>query len=228
MIKIRKNVFETNSSSSHSLVYTVDSWTGETDKPEITEGISLFDFYGDDPENGILGICFGNYGWNGDPCSTFRTKLSYILTQIVGGYDFTIYRHGKKDIEVKNEKQWDKAINDYVLTNPEVIKVLECVKKHFPEIKGFKFYWYDINERWSIKFDYEHYKYRKNIKNDLEIPEMTDPFWKDYDYGGGSKYMIGFGNIDHQSVGLVNRAVSFLEKYLFDNNLWVVITNDNR
>lgn len=228
MIKIRKNVFETNSSSSHSLVYTVDSRTGETDKPETTEDINLFDFYGDDPENGILGVQFGEFGWNGDPCSTFRTKLSYILTQIVGGYNFTIFRHGKKDIDIKNQKQWDKVINEIVLTNPEVIKVLECVKKHCPEIKGFKFYWYDISNRWSIKFDYERYKSIKHIENDIEIPEMTDPFWKDYEYGDGSKHMIGLGYIDHQSTGLVHGSMSFLEKYLFDNNLWVVITNDNR
>lgn len=226
MINIRKNVFETNSSSSHSLVYTINEVGSDLkiNTPDIDYNVDLYNFYGDNPQKGILGICFGSYGWDGDPCSNFRTKLSYLLTQICHGYGFTYYADKNTEIKIKSQKDWDKVIDNYVMKDSNVLKVLDFIKEKCPNIKEFKFYWYNPEQTHRIEYDYEWYKREKCIENNFKIPNINSKFFKEYKY---SKYLIGFGGIDHQSIGTINSSID-LEKYLFDDNLWVIITNDNR
>lgn len=236
MIKIRQNIFETNSSSSHSLVYKVNSCTGELAESKLNHDIQLYDFYKDDPKNGILAIHFGDYGWVGDPCDDFRSKLSYLMTQTVHGFGMTYYGNqydesGKKieganEIKILTQDQWDDVIDNYVLKDPNVIRILDFIKEKCPNIKGFKFYWYNTEHDWDLEEDYKrYYDLDYNAKIDYKL---TDKFFHDYmsEYGG-EKYLIGFGGVDHQSAGLVY-GIDYLDKYLFDNNFKVIITNDNR
>lgn len=236
MINIRRSVFETNSSSSHSLAYAINSLTGEPREPEIDYDIDLYDFYGDNPEKGILAIHFGNYGWDGEPCDCFRKKLAYLMTQTVHGFGMTYYGNqydqnhkridGVEEIHITTQDQWDNVIEQYVLTDPNVIKILNVIKDKCPHIKGFKFYWYNTERDWDMRDDYRRY-YRLEYDDPIHY-ELTDTFFHDWDNDfSGREYLIGFGGVDHQSSGLVY-DIPYIEKYLFDNNLKVIITNDNR
>lgn len=238
MIKIRRNVFETNSSSTHSLAYLSGNILSEHTEEARDYEIELFKFYNDDPENGILAINFGDYGWSGDPCSDFRHKLSYLLTQIVGGYGLTYYGNcyddndneipGEKPIEIKTQKQWDEVIDKYVLTNPKITHILDFIKTKCPNIKGFKFYWYDVHRKWDLEDSYTSFKDYYDIKDDLKMPEF-DLSNKFYSNNYEDKFIIGLGYCDHQSCGLLSELTDQeLDKYLFDENVWVIITNDNR
>lgn len=66
MIKTRRNVFETNSSSMHSL--------------SIASGVDKSD---DSLEkNGVIFVELGQYGWGYDELNTTDEKLRYVLTHI--------------------------------------------------------------------------------------------------------------------------------------------------
>ena len=69
MKKIRNNVFETNSSSSHSIAYS------KKDRG--------WDFYLPVSEDGVLTIPFGEFGWSADLLKTPIEKLSYYITDNV-------------------------------------------------------------------------------------------------------------------------------------------------
>lgn len=68
--QIRSNIFETNSSSSHSLsCYSISSF-----KPEYINIDSFLD------ENGEIIITGGEYGWCGPNIKTCKDKINYLWT----------------------------------------------------------------------------------------------------------------------------------------------------
>ena len=68
MIKIRKGTFETNSSSTHSIVISDKDRGYSYDLPV--------------DENGILTLTFDEFGWGPDVLNTPYEKLTYLLTQM--------------------------------------------------------------------------------------------------------------------------------------------------
>lgn len=68
MIKIRRGTFETNSSSTHSIVISDKDRGYSYDLPV--------------DENGILTLTFGSFGWGPDVLNTPYEKLTYLLTQM--------------------------------------------------------------------------------------------------------------------------------------------------
>ena len=66
MIKIRRNVFETNSSSSHSIAYSKKDRGWNYNLPV--------------DEDGVLTIPFGKFGWSANLLKTPIEKLSYYIT----------------------------------------------------------------------------------------------------------------------------------------------------
>lgn len=222
MIQIRHSIFETNSSSTHALVYRASSRTAVVREPDKNYNVNLYGFYGDDEKNGILAVWFGTYNWDGDPCKHFRTKLAYLLTQAVSGWNFTYNdRVTDTEIKIKTQKDWDNVIENYVMKQPEIVRILDFIKEKCPNIKGFKFYWYNPQDDWELEHLYRDYKEEHNIKNKLKVPKFGDKFFEEhYDYA------IGFGEVDHQSWGYLS-GIEDLDTYLFDDNMWVIITNDN-
>ena len=120
---IRKGVFETNSSSSHSI-----SISGEDD------------YYFAEEEINELVITYGEYGWGYEVLSTINDKLSYIVTMIKEKYDEK-YLDWLKDLvkeylgaELKIEKlngfyekgyidhQSHNILDEYFLNNKEEFK----------------------------------------------------------------------------------------------------------
>jgi hypothetical protein len=185
MIQIRNNVFETNSSSSHCLVYKIhpgrekdvdvamderDEWN---DIHQNWAPIQLDDNYGDDVVKGVFNIWFGQYGWVGKPVKTSRAKLAYLMTQIVGGSDLCFYpnSHSEEPIEIKTQKDWNMVIKKYVETNPSVQKVLAIVKKICPKIKKFRFSWMNWDEGWSMIWNqYRNFYIESEFKSPLGTP----------------------------------------------------------
>ena len=70
---LRHAVFETNSSSCHSLALT---------KGENGELSKLYTDYQLD-ENGNLHFNAGEYGWGVDVLSDFQSKLDYVMTYVI-------------------------------------------------------------------------------------------------------------------------------------------------
>lgn len=65
MVKIRKGVFETNSSSTHSCVISTDCKSWDTIIPD---------------DDGSITINYGEYGWEYENYTGVRDKASYALT----------------------------------------------------------------------------------------------------------------------------------------------------
>lgn len=112
MINIRPSVFETNSSSSHSLVVSKRDRGYDYDLPV--------------DENGILTIPFGEFGWGPDILKTPIEKLSYLITDNS--------RHCYDD----DDKSWDELVKE-VLKNSRIQEILDTVKSHCPNIKKIVF-----------------------------------------------------------------------------------------
>lgn len=115
MKQIRRNVFETNSSSSHSLVITTDN--EHMTKEEINNEFHL-------RENGLLWLpesYLEFYRYPFDMLATFRGKLRYAIAASQGNLvdecreickkyidNFTDFEFNMKD------EQWSNEANDYV------------------------------------------------------------------------------------------------------------------
>ena len=112
MRKIRKHVFETNSSSMHSLVYSKEDRGYDYDLPV--------------DEFGVLTIPFGEFGWGPEILRTPLEKLSYYVTDH-SGYQYD-----------DDEKPWEYIVSD-VLSKPAIQAVIKLIKDKCPEVKDIKF-----------------------------------------------------------------------------------------
>lgn len=84
MFNIRRNVFETNSSSSHSI--SIKSNSGE-----LTPNYIYID------EDNIMHTEFGEFGWGYETYTDQSNKLSYVVTMmgaLSGTYDESLYEYG--------------------------------------------------------------------------------------------------------------------------------------
>ena len=112
MIKVRSSVFETNSSSSHSLVFS-----------KVNRGHS-YDLPVD--ENGVLTIPFGEFGWGPEVLKTPLEKLSYIVTDR-GGWQYD-----------DDEKPWEKILEE-LKENAKIQQIIKIVKRNDPAVKEVTF-----------------------------------------------------------------------------------------
>ena len=160
---IRSNIWETNSSSSHSVAVH-----GER---------SLTDYY-DKKGPEVLEVHLGEYGWSGDTCDTFLSKLEYALSMVLHTEypDFSHYDDFIVDQKVLED------LDGYRM-------IMDAIRKHF--------------NCESILI----------CRNNGYYP---------------------YGYIDHQSYEDYSSLQDFLddwnvdiERFLFDNGVYVLIDNDN-
>ena len=121
MFKIRNSVFETNSSSSHSLVFSKKD--RETKYPLKLEAPY------DDINEGLLCIRFGEFGWGFAILQDPRDKLNYLMTQIANDEISWDERH---------ELSWSE-IQEKLNQSASVKHIINVVKVHIPDIVGFKY-----------------------------------------------------------------------------------------
>ena len=145
MIQIRKNVFETNSSSTHSLVISKKERSYDYHLPV---------------DNGVLTIAFGEFGWGPDILSTPIEKLSYLVTDRSGLYDIPE--------ELKNES--DGAIYDYIMEESEAIRdIIEVVKSCCPEVEEVRF---ELGDSWNPFGYVDHQSQGTSYEDGLSIEEI--------------------------------------------------------
>ena len=146
MIQIRKNVFETNSSSTHSLV--------------ISKMERSYDYSLPVDDDGILTITFGEFGWGPDLLTTPIEKLSYLVTDRSGLYDIPE--------ELKNAD--NDAIYDFIMEESEAVKdIVEVVKSCCPDVKEVRF---ELCDSWNPFGYVDHQSHGTSYGVDLSIEDL--------------------------------------------------------
>ena len=237
MIQIRSNIFETNSSSTHCLVY-------RSKEPSKIDRDKIPDFYLN--KDGTWDIHFGQYHWTREtPIRNYHEKLNYLMThiahEVLSGHKDPSYKLSRHDsdfcdeylfnnYEDKNAQQrWNDACK--ILDESDLVKEIKSLlTKHCEgEFKGFNYCWWDDDKisSWDIE---GFFKNQPNIIN--------HPFWHKYNFEDeyGFKHTEGveafskFGAIDHQSMenGIYDliKEIGF-ETYLFSSDIMVIIDHDN-
>ena len=113
MITIRKNIFETNSSSSHSLVISTKDRGWDYELPV--------------DENGVLTIQFGEFGWGPAVLRDPMSKLSYWVTD-----------HAPRWVDDNEDATWDEIVND-LKHNKEFKELEKTIKRVCPQVKEVKY-----------------------------------------------------------------------------------------
>lgn len=129
MLKVRNSIFETNSSSSHALVYSQAN-------PNRVE-------YKLETDNGVLTIHFRDYGWNGpssfygfgtdDILASSNDKLDYVATKLC--------RHLNWENDDKGyitHKDAEQMISNGIV-DEELDDLLNKIKDLCPEVKEINF-----------------------------------------------------------------------------------------
>ena len=107
MKKIRRYIFETNSSSSHSLAFSKKNRGYSYELPV--------------DEDGVLTIPFGEFGWGPDVLKTPIDKLSYYVTDnYMDGIDAD--KDWEDVVEELKEKDWVRELIDMIKTNCPYVK----------------------------------------------------------------------------------------------------------
>jgi hypothetical protein len=116
MKQIRKGVFETNSSSSHSLQYSKKDRGYDYNLPV--------------DKDGTLTLQFGEFGWGtgdaeDDLLKTSLQKISYFITDNCDLWD-------------RDYDSWDEFIKDFIKL-PKIAKLLEIIYYKCPQVNNIKF-----------------------------------------------------------------------------------------
>ena len=142
-ISIRRNVFETNSSSSHSL--------------SLCSGSDCENKYLCCDKNNVVITSPGEYGWNGPTLCSPDERLSYIITMVFEQYSDEPYltkKEGSRFLVYDVNK---------IMETPEFKEIEKCIVEN-TEYTGLKFDqdFYDPDyayiDHQSFSDDYESYK----------------------------------------------------------------------
>ena len=239
MIQIRKGVFETNSSSSHALVYR-SKHPSKIDKEKIP--------YYYLTKDGYIQVNFGQYHWTREtPIKNWHEKLNYLMTHLAqkilsnkadpnyirkeGDLSFAADYLWNTYEDKDAQKRWDDACK-ILDESPEVQELKELFKKYCDcEFKGFKYCWWDDElHDWDVE----------NIFDGRRKNTINHKFWHTYEWkdsktnwkhNEGYEHYSGFGSIDHETLEECNMLGKIFdigfETYLFSTDIMVIIDNDN-
>lgn len=115
MKKIRNNIFETNSSSTHTL-----SYCNSPSKKSIDLNTSLDSFL---DENGEITITGGNYGWEGEPVFSCLEKINYLWTL------YCDYYGENKNRSYDNKEDYDEPLKGFT----------QIIQRIYPNLKKINF-----------------------------------------------------------------------------------------
>lgn len=231
--QIRKSVWESNSSSMHSLVVTKKNSNVRMTQEEIRH-----EFYLDDPwykehhknnEEEIVKIDPWDNEFGRSPFNvlvTFEDKLAYAIAEYCGNnYSIESY--------IKGEKTFDEMFK------PLLIRLIGCDDvewdkwndEYFAIYSGGGEYFDEVEEVPYNKLIYVD----KDERKDLSEDDLVRGMYKNVDIDGrpieeGWFDVPKFGNIDHQSVGRLRGFLEennlSLEDYLVRKDITVIITGD--
>ena len=144
MLQIRKNVFETNSSSTHSLVISNKERSYDYNLPV---------------EDGVLTIPFGEFGWGPDILSTPIEKLSYLITDRIDLYDLP------EDI-----KDDEDAVQALIMESEPICEIVDAIKYACPEVKEVRF---EVGDSWHPFGYVDHQSCGTSREDGLSIEEIA-------------------------------------------------------
>lgn len=108
-LQTRHGVFETNSSSSHSI--SLD-YSPQYLIPDVELTV-----------DGNLEVTCGEFGWGYESYTDFYSKLAYLMTDIFKNYEYNADNGDNADIN-----------NDAAREDQNFIAVENCIKKHIPQV----------------------------------------------------------------------------------------------
>lgn len=224
-MQIRTGMFETNSSSMHSLLI-MKKHQVMTQK-EIREEYYLDEDWNKDRSNILqLGWNHDEYGRGFNVLTSFRDKLSYALASMCG----SCY-----------------SLKSYIRGGDTFYEVFEPLLKKLVGVDEVKLYWdsenfhvYSDSVTDDLEQDYTTYEevpYEDLIHNENWNKEghEDEDYYKEICRSGRKQEEIWlevpkFGSIDHQSVGLFQRFLEkyniTLEDYLIRKDIIVIIDGD--
>jgi hypothetical protein len=144
MLQIRKNVFETNSSSTHSLVISNKERAYNYNLPV---------------EAGVLTIPFGEFGWGPDILATPIEKLSYLVTDRIDIYDIPD--------EIKDD---DEAIQSLIMDSEPIREIIDAIKSCCSEVEEVCF---ELVDNWNPFGYVDHQSYGTSREDGLSIEEIV-------------------------------------------------------
>lgn len=139
---IRQDVFETNSSSCHSV-----SVRGK----EINNHYRIDD---------VMEVTLDEYGWSGDPCDDFKSKLEYALSMVLHT-EYPNFNHYDEDFEV------DQNILEQLVGYKTLLNAIRlhgsCEKIYINKTHGYYPYGYIDHQ------SYEHYNSLQEFLDDWNV-----------------------------------------------------------
>ena len=144
MLQIRKNVFETNSSSTHSLVISTKERSYDYSLPV---------------EDGVLTIPFGEFGWGPDILSTPIEKLSYLITDRIDLYDIP------EDI-----KDDEGAVQALIMESEPICEIVDAIKCCCAKVEEVRF---EIGDSWNPFGYVDHESCGTSHEDSLSIEEIA-------------------------------------------------------
>ena len=231
--QVRKGCFETNSSSMHSLIITKKNSNIRMTQEEIRDEFYLNeDWYKDRHKNDEKEVVkidpwdneFGRSPF--DVLVTFTDKLAYAVAEYCGNnYSIKSY--------LESEKVFDEMFR------PLLIRLIGCGDIEWDRWDDRPFEIYvgggdNLNEVEQVPYNKLIYV-DKNERKDLSEDDLVRGMYKNVDIDGRPIEeawfdVPKFGNIDHQSAGLLKRFLKdnnlSLEDYLVRKDIVVVIDGD--
>jgi hypothetical protein len=169
MKNIRSSVFETNSSSTHSISISKDSYG-------ILETIVPND-------NGIIILIGGEFGWEWEKYNDALTKANYCAVDNINNRDMlieVIKEHtGAKDVVIAIDESWNSSYIDHQSegTSNEAFKTKETLKNFIFNSKCYLFTGNDNESPPSNFYDVEKdikYKYQLKLEGTKEICKFEE------------------------------------------------------
>ena len=233
--QIRKSVWESNSSSMHTLVVTKKNNNIRMTQEEIRDEFYLNkEWYKErhkDDEKEIVEIDPWDNDYGRSPftvLSSFRDKLSYAIAEYCGN------NYSRIESYIKSEK----VFND--VFNPLLINLIGCDEIEYGKNDYRRFEIYSdvggeyLDEVEQVPYDNLIYVEKEN-RDDISDDELVAGMYKNISKDGRPIeeawfYVPDFGSIDHQSWGLLKGFLESnnltLEDYLVRKDVVVVIDGD--
>ena len=149
MKQIRKNTFETNSSSTHSVSIC--------NKVEPQKYDTTLDY---DPGDNKVHCRFGEFGWEQDAFRDAQTKLNYLVTMIAQFEGLSIWCSAPWDEYTLNERLMESE--DFQKLNDIIEYEYRCRL------------WVDSSQGYIDHQSYEYYNCIQDFLNDWGIDSMED------------------------------------------------------
>ena len=144
MLQVRKNVFETNSSSTHSLV--------------ISKKDRDYDYCLPIEDDGTLVVTFGEFGWGPEVLAQPIEKLTYLVTDRCNLYGLS-----------EEDPHEGEELQEFIKSDEAIQEIIEVVKSCCPDVQDIRF---ELCDSWNPFGYVDHQSQGTSCESDLSIEEI--------------------------------------------------------